>query len=220
MKKTALILLLSGAAYFMPAQKFSKVDFDSVKKTLSADTNLYNKLVERLARFDSTLTEQEYYLIYFGQVFSKKYDPYNSGEESEKFNEEYGAGKYKSAGALGEKILKKNPVNLTLLYRTANCFRETGNLVMKRRCNRAFFALLDCIAHSGDGISCESAYVVTSVGDEYILLSDLNLGYESQSLIGNCDMFKVEKNEKFNHKKIYFNTYWSLKKMEDLLLGK
>ncbi|MBC7862389.1 MAG: DUF4919 domain-containing protein, partial [Bacteroidia bacterium] len=136
MKKAVLILFLIGISYFLPAQKFSKVDFDSIKKTFSADTNLYNKLVERLVKLDSTLTEDDYYLIYYGQVFSKKYDPYNGGEEIEKFNEEYGAGKYADASLIGEKILKQNPVNLTLLYRTANCFRETGNVLMKRRYNR------------------------------------------------------------------------------------
>lgn len=220
MKKSLLILLLAAIGFWLPAQKFSKVDFDSIKKTLATDTNLYGKLFNRLCNFDSTLNAEDYYLIYYGQVFSKKYDPYTSGEDFDKFNEDYGAGKYKEAAVLGEKLLRKNPLNLTLLYRTTNCFRQTGNLVMKRRCNRAFTALLDCIERSGDGIKCETAYVVTSVGDEYILLSDFELGYDSQSLIGNCDMFKVEKNEKFKNKKIYFNTYWSLKKMNDLLLGK
>lgn len=219
MTKSALILFFLLPVFFF-SQKFSKIDFDSIKKVMDADAGSYGRLAERLKKLDSALTAGDLKMLYYGQVFSSQYDPYASAPGSDEFLERYKARKFSEAIPFGEKMLSANPVNMGLLYRLAVCYRETGNALMKKRCTHAFNGFIRLLESSGDGRSCESAFVVTSVADEYILLTDLELEDESQSLIGNCDMFKVKKSEKFPHKKIYFNIYWSLKKMSDLFQEK
>lgn len=209
-----LSLLIACSGY---AQKFSRIDFDSIKHVLDADTAFYPRLGERLKKFDSTLTAAEYRLLYYGQVYQRTYNPYGSGEVRDKFTEQYNAGNYQQALPYGEQVIQYSPLDLSSLYRLAMCYKSSGNLLMKKRALRTFAALLDCIEQSGDGLSCETAFVTAAVSDEYVVLGDFDLEYQGQTLSGKCDMFKVEKNEKFQGKKIYFNAYWPLKKMEDLL---
>jgi hypothetical protein len=214
-----LFLLLLLTIDFCSAQKFSSVDFDSIKTVLQKDTTLYSRLVERVRRFDSTLTKDELRLAYYGQVFQRSYSPYGKGEDNDLFIEKYNSGEHLAAMPYGEKAIKANPLVIGNLYKLGVCYKIAGNELMKKRVMRIFTRLLDCIEQSGNGKSCETSFVVTSVADEYVVLGDYDLDYDSQSLTGNCDMFKVKKSEKFPYKKIYFNTYWSLKKMEELLKG-
>jgi hypothetical protein len=212
-----ILLSLCGSS-----QKFSNINFDSLKISLSADTTLFPKLLQRMKNLDSTLSEEDYKLLYFGQVFSKTYDPYHSSKNKTVFVDAYRSKNYAEALTMTDAIIAETPFDLDLWYKRAVCFRETGNLLMKKRCFRVFNGLLDCIEHSGNGLKCESAFVVACRNDEYLIISDLEIEFTEEVQDGKCDILKLEKptdetaKPKFSGKKIYFNNYWSLKKMDDL----
>lgn len=216
MKKITLLLIFCCWLFSSYSQKISRINFDSLQKIIGADSSVYTQLFKRFKKLDSTLTKTEYSMIYYGQVFMKAYDPFKSSADKEKFEELYRSKKYSEALEYADKILLSDPLDLSFLYHAAICYRETGNMSMKRRCNRAFNNLLDCIEQSGDGLSCKTSYVITHLKDSHTVLSDLNLEYESELLDGDCDYYKVNKSEKFTGKKIYFNIYWSNKKMKEL----
>src|SRR5258708_1113063 len=75
MKKIVFIAVLLFSSCFSFSQKISNVDFDAVKKKLDTDPGLYKQLLDRFIQSDSTLTNEDYYLIYYGQCFQPSYDP-------------------------------------------------------------------------------------------------------------------------------------------------
>ena len=151
---------------FCFAQKFSSVDFDSIKTVLQKDTSLYGRLISRVKNFDSTLTKSELKLAYYGQVFQSSYSPYGKGEDNDLFIEKYNAGQHMAALPYGEKAVNANPLAIGSFYKLAVCYKSAGNELMRKRVMRIFMKLLDIIEASGDGRSCENSIVVTSVADE------------------------------------------------------
>jgi len=65
----ALLLLLDVSAFAQGS--YTLVDREQVKK--EATSKNYRKLIQRFEAFDSTLTPDDYRLIYYGAVFQKNF---------------------------------------------------------------------------------------------------------------------------------------------------
>jgi len=198
---------------FSFAQRVSKVDFDLIKAETENPESEYSypKLLKRYLEADSTLTINDYAFIYYGNVFTKNYNPYGLSDDDGKVMELYKKKKYKRAVSYGEKILKENPVNLRITFKMMVCYHLLDELGKAKNYARRYFPILECIYKSGNGISAETAYVVVMVADEYEILADLELSMSEQNLMGNTDVLTVniigneveEENESV--KNLYFN---------------
>src|SRR5262245_43327225 len=73
---TICFFVLAGAT--MAQNDFKPINRDSVKLAVTDSTKdtYYPKLMERYNRFDTTLTVDDYRLIYYGFVFQDKYNGY------------------------------------------------------------------------------------------------------------------------------------------------
>jgi hypothetical protein len=76
-KSFLLSLAICTLTISTKAQVVSVINFDEIKATISQPgaTN-YQTLLKRAAATDSTLTPNDYKLLYFGQVFQSNYSPY------------------------------------------------------------------------------------------------------------------------------------------------
>ncbi len=223
-----LFLFLFYVCSNLSAQHISKIDFDQIKKTTtdSFSRHYYPLLIQRFLRFDTTLTVDDFPLIYYGYVFTKDYNPYHTGANEDKFLKLFKQKKYGEAIPLGKEVLNENPVNIKVLYCMLVCFDRQGDRPSARNYANLYFPLLNVIYNSGDGKSIETAYVVTTVADEYELLGDLNLSSNEQALVGDTDVLTIDQegqnmgSAKEKVKTLYFNVSKPLNNLAEMFQKK
>lgn len=213
MKSIKIIFILLFTSYSIFGQKVLSVDFDAIKLEIedSNSTNYYPSLLERFSNFDSTLTLNEYKLLYYGSTFQENYSPYGADSKESDFYKEYNTKNFKTAIPIGEALLKENPINVTLIFKLMVSHYQLDEETTSRNYARNYYHLLDVIYNSGDGKSIKTAYVVINVSDEYQIISDLRLFNTSQALVGVTDVLTIDtKNQKVEKgqqkiKELYFN---------------
>jgi hypothetical protein len=209
MKLRTLFIVLFFPLFIHAGTVFVKPDREAIEKAITDSTadTYYPKLLKRYNDFDSTLTVEEYRLLYYGFVFQPGYSGYDNHNKKE-IQEELSAGMNSAASRLCDSVFKKIPVSLqTNYYKSLALIRmgKTGEPVQKYA--RRYRGLRDAILQTGDGKSQETALHVIFVTDEYhIMYYHFDLEQiKSQSLIYPCDMFVVKKNKKYRSKKIWFD---------------
>ena len=116
---------------------------------------------------------------------------------------------------LCEQAIKKYPFDLRLLNYLAYMYQKKQDNLMYEKKNFKFQKVLSTIYDSGDGKQCETAFHVTSVTHEYVLLEIFQMERDKQSLIENCDYLTFDK-AKYGIDGLYFNVEYLLKKQEEL----
>jgi hypothetical protein len=141
---------------------------------------------------------------------SKSYDAYNSdlvslrGPLQKAFAEGDCAGVIKQ----GEAILEKNYVYIDAHMVLATCHRRLGQADQAAHHSATARGLIQAIAATGDGKTPETAFVVISVGEEYIILATRGLKKVQQALISkdghSYDLMTVQ-NQSSGTEQVYFN---------------
>ena len=215
MRKKQVLLLLIGILSLsaIHAQQVLKINFDNIKQKIDDSTNIfyYPSLISRAKALDTTMTGDDYFMLYYGNAFYPAYNPYAVSDVEDAFFELIDKEKYAEAITQGALVLNENPVNLKIAYYMILCYHLSGDTQMARKYAHLFFGMLNAIMVSGDGRSVESAYVVLKVADEYMVLNDMNLTSAGQALVGMTDKLTIEtkgqkppKGEK-KIKELYFN---------------
>jgi hypothetical protein len=197
------IIAVSGIAQDKPVP----VNYDSVKLAVTdpeKDT-YYPKLLQRFNHFDTTLTLQDYRLLYYGYAFDAGYSPYyNDGTmEIAQFVKKR---KYDKALEICDRILAKNPTALaTNSYKGFVLMNMAENDSTRRYAIR-YKKMLDAILSSGDGLTCETAFKVIYVSDEYTLLRDVfEANPHGRRTNAPCDRFSIGKAKNYTASTIYFD---------------
>lgn len=194
MKKLFLVAVFIGIALISYSQQVSRINFDYIKEktTDSSSVLFYPVLESRLLELDTTLGTDEYEFLYFGHVFSEKYNPYSTHDLKNVMRNEMSEGNYRSALESGWKIFTDNPVSIDINYQMMVCYHRLEVIDTARMFARNYYRFLNAIYESGDGKSVKTAYVVDCVNDEYHILSDMGLSLKQQSLVdGPCDKMEV-----------------------------
>jgi len=228
MKSIKIIFIFLFTSYSTFGQKILSVDFDAIKIEIqnSNSTNYYPLLVERFSNFDSTLTFNEYKLLYYGSTFQDNYSPYGTNSKETDFYKEYNNKNFKAAIPIGEEILKENPINIKLIFKLMVSYHQLDEEIKSKNYARNYYRLLDVIYNSGDGKSIKTAYVVIVISDEYQILSDLRLFNTSQALFGVTDILTIDtKNQKIEKgkkkiKELYFNVSKPLSNLSQMFKEK
>jgi hypothetical protein len=195
------------------SQMISKINFETVKKEIrdSTSSHYYPSLINRLLNKDTLLTADDYYFLYYGNIYQDYYHPYGSSNAKKEFVDTFSEQDYEKAVKKGEYVLAENPVDLEVLLKMSISYLKLENHEMKRYYAKQYYAFLEVIYGSGDGNYTESALVVISVDHEYDIVGDLGLRVVSQELINDCDLLyfskkgqkKVKGKKKI--KKMFFN---------------
>lgn len=215
MRNKQLVLMLIGILSLsaVHAQQVLTINFDNIKQKIEDSTNMfyYPNLVSRAKVLDTTMTGDDYFMLYYGNVFYPAYRPYAESDYEDAMLELFDKEKYAEAITQGLLVLNENPVNLKITYYMLLCYHLSGDTQMARKYAHMFFGMLNSIMVSGDGKSIETAYVVLKVADEYMVLGDMGLTSAGQSLSGMTDVLTIEtkgqdppKGQK-KIKKLYFN---------------
>lgn len=206
-------ILLTALAFFLwnlsvSAQEYPSFDEIEEKITDSTSHTYYPFLLERFNQLDTTLTFDEYILIYYGFGFQETYNGYRKDPIMEYFRM-FNEGDY-------EGILKKceEELQITPVCIASHFYKGKALEKLNPRDTAAYespiiksYILTDVLYYSGNGKTKESAFKVLFLADERrIMYGMLNLkGYNEQALIDHYDELTVEKSDKFDQTKIYFD---------------
>lgn len=194
----------------LSAQTVSNVNFDEIKVSVSDSASMYYypNLESRLRLLDTTLSIQEFRYLYYGNVFQEYYHPYGSTEAKRLFLENYSRKSFEEVEELGLKVLEENPVDLEVILKMLFLYAQHENIEKATVFSKIYVSFLEVIYGSGDGMACETAFVVISVDDEYRIAGDLGLNPIKQELIGSCDFLQFSKKgqkRKNRIKALFFN---------------
>lgn len=198
-----LIIALSGIAQV----NFVSVNYDSVEAAITnpeKDTH-YPKLLLRFNKFDTSLTLDEYRFLYYGFAFNDGYKPYLDNGTSEIMplvNER----KYDKALDVCDKILSTNPVSITTNFYKGFVLMNMAENDSARRYAARARKLINAILSSGNGLTCETAFRIIYVSDEYTLLRDVfDVEPEGRRTVPPCDRFNINKSKNYSGKTIFFD---------------
>jgi len=199
------------------------INFAEIKSKIedSNSTSYYPKLLERFESFDVTLSLEENALIYYGFSFQKNYLKNKPSEEQLELlsnNQEYEKLKIEC-----EKILEKNPVSLAANNKMGLALYKLGKPESEwKKYQKRYRDFRKVIVYSGDGLSCDSAFKVIYVSDEYNIIYDYFeiSKLDKQSLSGLCDHFTNESSKFYKAKEIYFDASRSMIRNQEIISTK
>ena len=211
-------LLLSAAVLLSCLAAFGQreiitMDWDVVKGIVKDNPNKVKELVERLSAptLDTTLTYQDRIIAFYGQSLLSNGKEKTLVDDASKL---YSKEEYANALAKAQDALAINPLNIRALDRAGSSIMgliAAGDATYTKNDARQYFnramRLFNTIAMTGDG-SKDYPFCVTSVSDEYDFMNNyLELyEFESQSLVGNCDVFILSETSKYySNKELYFD---------------
>lgn len=221
MKKTAFILSFLSVFLCVQAQESLNINYSEIEKIIN-DKNresYYPKLLQRYNDFDSTLTINEYALIYYGFSFQDNYIKAQSADKNiRKIADEEN---YEKTIAECEKILIINPVSLDANNEMGYALFKLGKLESEwKKYQNRYRAIRKVIAWSGDGLSEKTAFKVIFISDEYNMIHsyfEIPEIYSQALTNGLCDRFKIDPSEYYSHSEIYFDISRKLVKMQESL---
>jgi hypothetical protein len=141
---------------------------------------------------------------------SKSYDAYNTDLASLRgpLQKAFADGDCESVIKQGDAILEKNYVYIDAHMVLSTCHRRLGQAAQAEHHTATARGLIQAIAATGDGKSPETAFVVISVGEEYVILATRGLKRVQQSLVSkdghSYDLMTVQ-NRSGETEQVYFN---------------
>ncbi|MBB6371424.1 DUF4919 domain-containing protein [Chryseobacterium shigense] len=174
--KYHFFLLLVLFSVFGFSQK-SKIDLKNIEKSLKNSDSPYNyeKLIFKYKGYPKSLDSIEAQYLYYGRNFrDDKVSTLDDGFKG--LADAFKQGNFEACIKLGKVLYDKDPTNLDILLILLRAYdsQKDGTNFMHHL--NQFRLLTERIKNSGDGTSEKTAYLVNSVGDEYILLNILNIG--------------------------------------------
>ena len=211
------LLIFSGICI---AQEELNINFDEIKKKVENfnSETYYPKLIKRFNEFDTTLTLQENSLIYFGFSFQENYLKNKPNEDQLKILSDNN--EYEKLAIECQNILEKNPVSLEANNKMGFALFKLGKPETEwKKYQKRYRDLRKVIVLSGNGLSCETAFKVIYVSDEYNMIYDYFeiAKIRRQSFAELCDKFINEISEFYKAKEIYFDATRSLLRNEEII---
>jgi hypothetical protein len=214
MKKLLLIFSSLICCYAL-AQK-PKIEKPDYKRIFSATTDkdsksFYPVLLDRYNKFDTSLTNEEFRLLYFGFLFQAEYSPYPNSVYNDSLGkvfkkESLSYTDYETLIKYEKLVLKEFPFNLRDLNVLANSYQNIGDIDTASFIAFRLTKLIHTILSTGNGEKEKTAWHVISVGNEYDILSILGYEFGGEQFLTKkgCDFLKVSKN-KDGKKGFYFD---------------
>jgi len=170
----------------------------------------YQQLFKRYNDNDTTLSPEEYRLLYFGFTFQPEYSPDVKEPMVDSLMailrlEQIKPEQYDKVVKYSEKILQKNPFDMRYLDPLIYVYRMQGNNQLASKLEFKLGRIIETIFTTGDGLTEKTAFHVISATHETDMLRALGFGFVGMQSIKNnqFDYLKVEENA-YGIEGIYF----------------
>lgn len=202
MQKLFFVFILFATHYSCSqSTPYLKVDYGKLEQlTIDSTSNsYYSLLMDRYQKGDTTLSNDEYRILYYGYTFQKEYDPWWRSSQIETLEiiyskEEYSQNDCDTIVKYATESISDFPFDLRQINMIGYAYhlKDNDSIALKWASKRN--GIVDAILSSGDGRTCESAFSVISVSHEYEILKVFGLSSKTQSLSSDnrCDCLTIE----------------------------
>ncbi len=211
------ILLNTDSNVFDVNEKFVELNQNNMSKMSkwANDKNhkyYYNKLQAKFIFDPTSLSLDEFFMLYFGAALQDGYSGYTntSPAVSKAFEDE----DYELCISVALDFLQSHPSSISTYYYLANSYFMLKDYTLSLKYLTVYYGFLQSVIATGYGDSKETAFIVSSVTDEYLILRYMELQFAGQALESskknNYDVLTYIESD--NKKLMYFNI--------DLFFGK
>ena len=221
MKYVFLTLLILFSSFCYSQTQYLKVNRDEVKrKVLDSSLNtFYPKLLDRFLADDTTLSIEDYRLLYYGFVFQKAYVAYPNLQQP-RIRKELEDKNYSTCLQICDSILTQIPISLIgNYYKGLAMYNANNNDPSYSNFRNRFKNILNAIVSSGDGLTCDTAFKTIFVSDEYqVIYKYFQIEtFLSQALELPCDRMNIKPSKYFSSEKMYFDTSETFEYMKKIM---
>lgn len=158
----------------------SKIDLNKIKKEVTDSKSIYfyDKLVYKFQGLPKSIDSLEASHLYYGRNFiSKKI--FTNDDAFKNLLDDFKLEKLDETISKAKNLLATDPTNLDLLMVMLQCYDRQKDIKNFSHYYSQFQVLTRAMLDSGDGKSEKTAYLVNSVGDEYILINVIKIPREA-----------------------------------------
>jgi hypothetical protein len=216
MKKSILLLFISCISIALSQDvPLKPVNYEEIGKQISdsSSASYYPKLMDRYEKGDTSLSLDEYRLLYFGYTFQPNYHPWWRSKQIDKLKLLYAKDSLSFIDCdtiihYASLSVADFPFDLRQISMLGYVYHLKGKDDIARQWVSRRNGILEAIFSSGDGGSCETGFRVICVDHEYEILKVLQFQSRGQMLTDNshCDRLKLQ-DAPGGHKYIYFNIW-------------
>ncbi len=208
-----LIFFINFNSFAQIHTKVYGLELDSIQKWVQQKPAYFKYLQRKFQKTD--LDEDELVLLYYGSAFLPDYNPKKAAEDMEKITKLMGQMDFDAGLKTGEVLLKKYPVEARLYMLLGYAAKKNGDEKKSKFYYKKYGDLLRVPLYSGKGKDFETAYVVRSTSDEYLIINQKNLELLRQEVrfhnqIPFDKMLLAPKNYPDKKQTVYFNIYLPL----------
>ena len=204
-----VILILFVSSHLFSQGFVYEVPLDSIKQHVVDDPDYLLMLNNKSIYADSVLDIGDYFDLYYGSAYLEGYNPYFERTAAIAAYELLQEEKYKDAIEMCKSLITTNPGFLRPFYFMGIAYNMLGDTSTGRKYFERFYDFLSLPFYSGDGSCPDSAFVVRSIDDEYLIISELELSTSSQALIFEddipYDILYVTSDSDTTKREMYFN---------------
>lgn len=192
------------------ASAIAQIDYETIRMQVTdkESQTYYPALLDRFNQSDSTLSADDFTLLYYGAVFLPSYDLYQIQEQEQKIRLANYDQEFLLAYDLADQLLKNYPMSVQAYFEKAYACFNLKRFEEESYNNKRYKILIRTVLASGDGKSFETAFHANLPNDEYEVLKSLGLeikeATEVEYLHQSFDLFKLKPNKK-KWKETFFN---------------
>ncbi|MBV6879459.1 DUF4919 domain-containing protein [Epilithonimonas ginsengisoli] len=189
----------------------SKINLDDIKKEITDKDSefYYQKMLFKYKGLPKSIDSVEAQHLYYGRTFLDKTIS-TSDKSFRKLLDDFKKQDYAETITKANQLLSVDPTNLDLLMIMLQCYDKQQDVKNFTYYLSQFKLLTSAILDSGDGKSEDSAYLVNSVGDEYILINVIQIPRQASrsSKPATGGMFDIwENNNTKTYIKVIYNDF-------------
>lgn len=178
MKKCLIVFLSLISTSIYSQELYDKIDKKSLKElTLNSQLETYYpELLLRYESFDTTLTTNDYRLIYYGFVLQDDYLGFYSDHRNVEMHQLFKGGYYEDMSDLCDTILKEIPVSLVAVFykiQSINYLEQPDTVISAFQ--HRYDKLIEAILSSNDEPYINADYKVIYTEDQYEILFYLGI---------------------------------------------
>lgn len=185
------------------------LQLDSIQSEIENSGDFLKEINQKMIQLDVELRPIDFFWIYYGSAYLDGYSPYGEGLNEKVIVDCLNQDKVEEAITLCEKEILEHPGYIKPFYFLGIAYDMKGDSLSASGYFDRYYNFLSVPFFSGNGNGYDSAFVVRSVDDEYIIIRELGFQVTQQALVHKqgipFDIMTVKDPLNKEENELYFN---------------